>query len=265
MNDTISLFGMTIDRLSIEGATAQILSWCVAPRGDRCRYIVTPNVDHVVMFQQHPDLRTAYADASLVLADGAPVVWASRLLRQPLPERVAGSDLVPAVLAAAGQVDGGDCAPLRVFFLGAAPGVAEEAVRRLVARYPHVRFVGTYSPPLGFEHSMVENMLVLEQIANARPDLLVLGLGAPKQELWIQKHCRQVEAKVTVCAGATIDFLAGHRRRSPVWLRRIGLEWLHRMLREPRRLARRYVRDAFAFPPLVWREYRTRVGSSRIA
>jgi N-acetylglucosaminyldiphosphoundecaprenol N-acetyl-beta-D-mannosaminyltransferase len=228
----------------------QVLAWCSEPRGESCRYVVTPNVDHAVLFQDRADLRAAYADAALVLADGAPIVLASRLLRRPLPERVAGSDLVPQILDSANK-------PLTVFLLGAAPGVAEVAAARTEIRWPNVKVVGCYSPPLGFEHDDAENKRILAAIAESQADLVVVGFGAPKQELWVHAHRRALQAKVVLCAGATIDFLAGNRERSPVWMRRAGLEWLHRLATEPRRLAGRYARDAWVFPQLVWREWRS--------
>ncbi len=281
MCESVSLFGIRVSRLAMRAAADEVLQWCreplpgvganssvgvvsdadsahhhsprsvseSTPPRQPCRYVVTPNVDHAVMFQRRADLREAYADASLVLADGAPLVWASRLLGRSLPQRVAGSDLVPRIFDAADR-------PLRVFLLGAAPGVADEAARRIAARWPHVDVVGTYSPPLGFENDPQENDRILAAVAAAAPDLLVVGLGAPKQELWVHRHHRQLSAKVALCVGATIDFLAGHRRRSPRWMQRVGLEWLHRVLSEPRRLASRYARDAWVFPQLIWREWR---------
>ena len=187
-------------------------------------------------------------DASLVLADGLPLVVASRLFRRSLPERVAGSDLVPRLLASG--------KPLRVFLLGAAAGVADMAAERIrrngrrsksSARFRR-RWDSKTMPPRTSEFWRRSRRL--------EPDLLVVGFGAPKQELWVHKNYRRLEAKVAVCAGATIDFLAGHRRRSPVWMRRAGLEWLHRVASEPRRLAGRYARDAWEFPQLLWREWR---------
>ena len=248
MIETVELFGMRIARVTMRDAVGCVLDWCAEPRGAACRYIVTPNVDHAVMFQHRGELRAAYADAALVLADGLPLVVASRLFRKSLPERVAGSDLVPQLFAA-GE-------PLRVFLLGAAPGVADAAAGRIRLNWPSVDVVGTYSPPLGFENDTAENDRILTAVAAAKPDLLIVGFGAPKQELWVHKNCRQLEAKVAICAGATIDFLAGHRRRSPEWMRRAGLEWLHRVAGEPRRLAGRYARDAWEFPQLLWREWR---------
>ncbi|HEY4235357.1 MAG TPA: WecB/TagA/CpsF family glycosyltransferase [Lacipirellulaceae bacterium] len=250
MIETSELFGMKLSRVTMRDAIDCLLGWCREPRGDSCRYVVTPNVDHAVMIQRRGDLRAAYTKASLVLADGTPIVLASRLFRKRVPERVAGSDLVPKLFAAV-HAD-----PLRVFLLGAAEGVADAAAGRIHRDWPAVQIIGTYSPPIGFENDPAENARILETIAVAKPDLLIVGLGAPKQELWVHRHRDQIAAKVALCAGATIDFLAGHRRRSPVWMRRTGLEWLHRVAVEPRRLARRYAIDAWEFPQLMWREWR---------
>jgi N-acetylglucosaminyldiphosphoundecaprenol N-acetyl-beta-D-mannosaminyltransferase len=252
-NSFVDLFGMKISCVTMPEAVNQLLDWCRQPHGDACRYVVTPNVDHAVLLQDHAELRAAYADASLVLADGAPIVFASRLLGRHLPERVAGSDLVPRLFDATRE-------PLRVFLLGAAPGVAETAAAKIHRRWSGVQVVGTYCPPLGFERNSLENARILAAVAAAKPDLLVIGLGAPKQELWVHRHRHQLRAKVALCAGATIDFLAENRRRSPVWMRRAGLEWLHRVWCEPRRLAGRYARDAWVFPMLVWREWRRVTG-----
>jgi N-acetylglucosaminyldiphosphoundecaprenol N-acetyl-beta-D-mannosaminyltransferase len=245
----VNLFGMQISPISMQQAVSTILVWCREPRGQACRYIVTPNADHAVLFQQRGDLRAAYRDASLVLADGTPLVWAARLLGQPLPERVAGSDLVPRLFAAAET-------PVRVFLLGAASGVADLAARKTIERWPGVQIVGTHSPPIGFENDPAENSRVFAAVSAAEPDLVIVGLGAPKQETWVHLHRGQLQAKVVICGGATIDFLAGHRQRSPVWMRRVGLEWLHRLATEPRRLAGRYARDAWVLPQLVWRQWR---------
>jgi N-acetylglucosaminyldiphosphoundecaprenol N-acetyl-beta-D-mannosaminyltransferase len=117
--------------------------------------------------------------------------------------------------------------------------------------------VGTYSPPSGFEDDPLENARIQAAIDSTAPELLIVGLGAPKQELWVHRHRHELRANVALCVGATIDFLAGHRRRSPVWMRRAGLEWLHRVCTEPRRLAARYARDAWVFPQLIWREWRS--------
>ncbi len=246
MIDTrINLFGCRIDRLRMPQAVERLYQQ-IGESSGTCRYVVTPNVDHVVMLEHHDGLRRAYDDASLVLADGMPVVLASRLLGCGLPERVTGADLVVGLFAAAERHG-----KLRTFLLGAAPGVAERAAAKIESRWPAVEVVGTYCPPLGFERDPAENATILERIAAAQPDVLVVGLGAPKQELWVHQHQHQLAAKVALCVGATIDFLAEHKRRAPLWMQKSGLEWLHRAATEPRRLAGRYARDAWRFPRIV--------------
>ena len=243
-----SLFGIEIDPLAMDQAVDRVWRWFDELSGD-CRVVVTPNLDHAVMLQEHQQLQEAYRRADLVVADGWPLVMAARLLRRPLPARVAGSDLVPAIFSRAHASRG-----LTVFLLGAGPGVANRAAERIHTNWPAVQVVGTHSPPIGFEHDEEENLEILARIAAAGPDLLVVGLGAPKQELWVTNHRVQIHARAAICAGATIDFLAGEKRRAPRWLRTIGLEWCHRMCSEPRRLVRRYARDAWMFPRLLWRE-----------
>jgi N-acetylglucosaminyldiphosphoundecaprenol N-acetyl-beta-D-mannosaminyltransferase len=249
----VEMFGIAFDRVRMEQAVAQLLVWLREPDGP-CQYVVTPNVDHVVLFQRSAALRQAYAGAGLVLADGAPVVAASQLLGRPLPERVAGSDLVPRLLNEAVWQRIG----LRVYLLGGMPGVANRAAERIEKCWPGVRVVGTASPPPGFEADAELNAQLVARINDSQPDVLLIGLGAPKQELWVHRHHAQLNVPVALCVGSTIDFLAGQRRRAPRWMRRVGLEWLFRMLLEPRRLARRYARDAWLFPRLVWREWRDR-------
>lgn len=246
----LRLFGVEIDGVRMYEAVAQVLAWIEHRDGD-CHYVVTPNVDHVVMLQTDEALRAAYAEAGLVLADGAPLVAVSRWLGRGLPERVAGSDLVPALFQAAHE----NHFPLRVFLLGGEPGVADWAARNIAAAWPSVEVVATASPPRGFERDVCQNAELLAAIEASRPDLLLVGLGAPKQELWVHAHREQIAAPVALCIGATIDFLAGHRRRAPRWMRRCGLEWLYRVAHEPRRLARRYLRDALIFPRLIRRQF----------
>lgn len=247
----IRLFGIEIDALRMADAVDRVFEW-VSHADGTCRFVVTPNVDHTVLVQTSGELRAAYRDADLVLADGWPVVAASRLLRRPLPERVAGSDLAPALFEATKIRR-----PLRVYLLGAAAGVGERAARNIQRRWPAVDVAGVYSPPLGFERDPEETRRILERIRAAAPDVLVVGLGAPKQELWVHRHRSEIAAPVALCVGATIDFLAGEKKRAPKLVQRLGLEWLHRMLSEPRRLIKRYARDAWVFPQLVWREWRT--------
>lgn len=244
------LFGIEIDALTMQQTLDRIVEWTTAPL-NRCHYVVTPNVDHTVLLTEHAALREAYRDADLVLADGHPLVWASRVLRQPLPERVPGSDLVPKIFERSQH----DSLGLRVYLLGAAPGVALKAAANIQRQWSNIEIVGCYSPPLGFERDAAECDHILNQIAEAQPDVLVVGLGAPKQECWVHQHALRLQAKVALCVGATIDFLAGEKRRAPRWMQLCGIEWLHRMLSEPRRLVKRYAKDAWVFPQIVWRQH----------
>jgi N-acetylglucosaminyldiphosphoundecaprenol N-acetyl-beta-D-mannosaminyltransferase len=247
------LFGVQIDALKLSGAVKLVQSW-IDKNQNGCRYVVTPNVDHAVLLNEDENFRACYRDADLILADGHPIVWASKLLRRPLPERVAGSDLVPALFRAAKS---NAESKLRVFLLGAAPGVAFRAARNIHEQYDGVEVVGIYSPPMGFEKSADENELILGRIALVRPDVVVVGLGAPKQEFWVHQHRDQIRAKAALCVGATIDFLAGEKKRAPRWMQKTGIEWIHRMCSEPKRLVKRYAKDAWIFPQLVWRQWRS--------
>lgn len=246
----IRLFGVELDAVRLPEAVARIRDWTAEPFAT-CRFVVTPNVDHIVQLQTHEEMRQAYREASLAIADGQPIVWASRWLGRPLPERVAGSDLVPQLFASATAEQ-----PLRVMLLGAGPGVGLRAAERIRQSWPHVEIVAVDSPPLGFEHRAEENERILRLVAETAPHLLIVGLGAPKQEIWTLKHRDRLRANVALCVGATIDFLAGDQHRAPAWMRRSGLEWFYRLLCEPRRLAKRYLRDAWHFPQLIWEERR---------
>ncbi|SKA87639.1 N-acetylglucosaminyldiphosphoundecaprenol N-acetyl-beta-D-mannosaminyltransferase [Paucidesulfovibrio gracilis DSM 16080] len=249
---TVNLFGLPLANLDRVQTLELCRTWLRAPRtGKGARYVAPTNVDTTVQAGTNPQLLAAYQAADLVPADGNPVVWASRILGQALPERVTGSDLIPALFAAADPADS-----LRVFLLGAAPGVAVRAAERIHARYPGTRVVDVDSPPFGFHLDPAENERLVRKVNASGADLLILGLGAPKQEIWIHAHAPRLNVKLAVCAGATIDFLAGEQRRAPRWMRVLALEWLHRMLSQPRRLVRRYARDAVAFPAMILRERR---------
>lgn len=243
------LFGVKIDAINMREAVNTVRSWAQS-NPEQCRYVVTPNVDHAVLLQSHDGLKKAYRDADLVLADGHPIIWASKILGRPLPERVPGSDLVPKLFKSLSGEQ-----PLSIFLLGAAPGVAANAAMNIHATYPGAKVVGVYSPPIGFEKDENEIELILGRIALAQPDVLVVGLGAPKQECWVHENRDRIRAKVALCVGATIDFLAGEKKRAPVWMQRSGIEWLHRMMSEPKRLVKRYAKDAWIFPQLVVKQW----------
>lgn len=245
----VSLFGMKIHRVTLQESVGTLMGW-MNDQSQPCRYVVTPNLDHAVQIQSSHSFREAYTSASLVVADGWPLVSASRLFSSPLPERVAGSDLVPALID--GMNEAGESRT--VFLLGAASGVAEIAAQKIQEQWPAVTVCGTDSPPIGFEKNDEECQRIIRKINQCNPDLLVVGFGAPKQEIWLHHYHRDLSARVAIAAGATIDFLAGRQIRAPRWMQKLKLEWSHRLLTNPRRLTGRYIRNACRLPLLVYRE-----------
>ncbi len=200
--------------------------------------VFTPNVDHVVQAEENERFRDAYAAAALSLVDGMPVLWASRLMGSPLPEKVSGSDLVVPLLERAAKRG------WRVFFLGGLPGAAEEARDLLVARIPGLQIVGIDSPMINVDGATSSHDAVVTVLREARPDLVLVALGAPKQELFSHAIAERMRPAVLVGVGGTLDFIAGKVRRAPPWMSASGLEWLYRLAQEPRRMWRRYlVRD----------------------
>lgn len=213
-------------------------------------YIVTPNVDHVVQAEHSEALRAAYAEASLSLVDGQPLLWLSKLMGEPLPEKISGSDFVPELIRLAAHEH------WRVFFLGAAEGVGAKAAEVFRRQYPGVQ-IKTHSPTFGFDGDPAESTNVLHMVREAEPQILVLALGCPKQELLMHRWRRELGAAVAIGAGATLDFVAGNITRSPTWMSAAGLEWLYRLAREPGRLAHRYlVRDPEILK-IAWRTLRS--------
>lgn len=223
-------FGQALDRIE------QLVA------GGRGGAVFTPNVDHVVNVERDAGLRAAYERVDLSLVDGQPVVWAARLLGTPVPEKISGSDLVPPLLERAAQRG------LRVALVGGDEGVAEKAA----AANPRVQVVLAEGPRVGIEARDDEPALI-ERIRAAQPHLVLVGLGSPKQERFIDRARAQLAPAVLLGIGASLDFLAGTARRAPAWMSRAGLEWLYRLAQEPRRLAVRYLWNDPRFALIVLR------------
>jgi N-acetylglucosaminyldiphosphoundecaprenol N-acetyl-beta-D-mannosaminyltransferase len=211
-------------------------------------YIATANVDFLVQAAKDVELRRILFDAHLVLCDGTPLLWASRILGNELPERVAGSDVVPLLLKEAAEKG------YRVYFLGAEPAIALQAVEKLRAQFPTLQIVGHHSPPFKPLVDM-DHDDIISHIQSAKPDLLFVGFGCPKQEKWINMHYQRLGVPVCVGVGGTIDFLAGHRRRAPMWMRKSGTEWIYRVAQEPRRLFKRYCMDLWHFGGAIVKQW----------
>lgn len=212
--------------------------------------VFTPNVDHVVQAEHDPRFRAAYAAVSLSLVDGMPLMWASRWLKTPLPEKISGSDFVLPLMHRAAERGH------RVYFLGGAPGAAELAKQKLLERLPTLKIVGIDDARIDVNGSPDVQRPILDRISAAQPDLLLVALGAPKQEIWSHEHRSALSGTVVIGVGASLDFIAGTVRRAPRWLSNLGLEWLYRLGQEPRRLAKRYLWRDPQFFKIVARQMR---------
>lgn len=236
---------ISIDALRFDEAVDAIDALVARGQGGM---VFTPNVDHVVMAEENTRFRSAYEAADLSLVDGVPVIWASRLLGQPLPEKVSGADLLRPLAARAALRQ------WRVYFLGARDGVGTRARDILERDYPGLRVVGTTAPDIDLDVSVDDQGDVLSAIRAARPHLLFLALGAPKQEVWAHRIRDLVRPAVILGVGAALDFVAGVVKRAPPWVSATGFEWMYRLAHEPHRLWRRYLLRDPKFLAIVLRE-----------
>jgi N-acetylglucosaminyldiphosphoundecaprenol N-acetyl-beta-D-mannosaminyltransferase len=220
-----------MDAVTFDGALDAAEALVAAGAGGA---VYTPNVDHVVTAEDDLAFRQAYADCSLSLADGQPLVWSARLLGTPVPAKVSGSDLVWPLMERAAR------GSWRVYLLGGDPGVAEAAAARFV-RELGATIVGTDAARIRLDAPAEEADAIVARIRAARPALVLVALGAPKQERWIHQVRARLQPAVLVGVGASLDFVAGTVRRAPRWMSRLSLEWLYRLVKEPRRLAHRYL------------------------
>jgi len=246
VTNRIDLLGVAIDNVSMVEAIDTIVSYARTRRG---AYVVTPNVDHLVKLQHDKVFREVYEHADLILADGMPLIWAAKLLKTPLKEKVSGSDLF--VEFARRAADEG----LRLYFLGGREGAAEAAANLLRGRFPKLQVVGTYCPYFGFQDDPLENARIAATVHDADPHVLFVGLGAPKQELWIYRNREALNVPVSIGVGVSFEFVAGMVKRAPRPLQKLGLEWGWRLAMEPRRLWRRYLVDDREFFGLLWKQY----------
>ena len=212
-------------------------------------YIVTANLDFAAQASKDAELQRILVEADLVLCDGMPLLWVSRLTRNPLRERVAGSDLIPK-LAERAAIEG-----WRLFLLGGEESALSSAAANLQKKYPDLIIAGTYSPPFAPIHEL-NHAEITERIRTAAPDILLVAFGCPKQEKWIYQHYRDLSVPCCIGVGATIDFLAGKVHRAPSWIAGLGLEWVFRLVQEPRRLTGRYLSDIIFLIAQLLRERR---------
>jgi N-acetylglucosaminyldiphosphoundecaprenol N-acetyl-beta-D-mannosaminyltransferase len=230
----VTIGGVPVDRMTMDDAVAWVLHG-LRHRGLLPLLIMGPNAQLVGLARSMPKFALALQSAHLNVPDGISVVLASRLLGTPIPERVTGGELMERLCE--------ECAHhgLSVFLLGGLPGAAIGAAEALARRYPGLRIAGCYCPPHGFESDPLELSTIRRLVSRAVPDLLCVAFGAPKQEIWMHENCPTLPIGAAISVGAALDTSAGLRKRAPHWTQELGLEWLYRLLKEPRRLWRRYL------------------------
>ena len=221
-----------IDNLTMQ-ETLQAINQLI--QENKSAYVVTPNVDHIVQLETNRELQEVYKSASLILTDGKPLLWIANWYGTPIKEKISGSDLFPLLCDMAANKG------YKMFFLGAAEGVAKKAAENLAMKYKGLQVVGTYSPPFGFENNKNEMDKIKNMIKASKPDILIVGLGCPKQEKFMYHHCKELGVPISLGLGASFDFEAGNIKRAPRWMANHGLEWLFRITQDPRRMAKRYL------------------------
>jgi N-acetylglucosaminyldiphosphoundecaprenol N-acetyl-beta-D-mannosaminyltransferase len=242
----VNILGTGISNVSLTETMDIFDHWILS--GQKKRVCVTP-VNCVLWARKNKQLRDLYNSADLCLCDGVPLIWASSLLGNRLKGRVTGLDLLPAYLERAAAKG------YSMFFLGAKEGVAEQLKKISLQKYPNLIIAGTYSPPFAEKFSQEENTKMIELINHARPDILWVSLTAPKQDYWIYEFRDQIQASITIGVGGAFEVTAGLIPRAPVWMQKSGLEWLYRLIKEPKRMYKRYILEAPLFIPLVFSQW----------
>lgn len=210
-------------------------------------YVVAINVDVVMKIEKDRYLKKIADEADLTLLDGKPLVWIAKWHKRQVKAKISGSDLVPELCKVAAKKG------YSIYIIGGAEGVADKARANLERELKGINIVGTYSPPFGFEKDMKQLQGINQMITDVQPDLVIACFGCPKQEKWIYENYQKYDGTVSICAGATVDFLAGNVNRAPKWMADHGFEWLYRFTQEPKRLFKRYFVDDIKILGLVWK------------
>lgn len=238
----IKFLNTEVDNLTMDEAIERIEQLILEKKPS---YVVTPNVDHIVKLEDDEEFQNVYKEADLILTDGMPLIWISNFKGIKIKEKLSGSDLFPKVCDLASKKG------YKVFLLGAAEGVAAKAAESLKDKYDGLNVVGTYSPSYGFEKNKEEIEKIIEMINTVKPDVLAVGLGAPKQEKFLYNYKNRLNVPVSLAIGASIDFEAGNINRAPKWMQSSGLEWFYRLCKEPKRMFKRYIIDDMKIAKLV--------------
>ncbi|AUT02009.1 glycosyltransferase [Nostoc sp. CENA543] len=212
--------------------------------------VFTPNVNHITRLQKQPDFYSVYQEADYIVCDSKILMYASQFLNTPIKEKISGSDLLPAFYNYYKNDE-----TIKIFLLGSETEIVKKAQRRINAKVGREIVVGAYSPSFGFEKNEEECQEIVKMINSSTATVLAVGVGAPKQEMWISKYKEQLKnITVFLAIGATINFEAGTVKRSPKWMSEVGLEWLYRLASEPKRLWKRYFFDVIPFFLLILKQ-----------
>lgn len=235
----------SFDNLTMAQTVGRIVEM-TSNKSGRTQLVCTGNLDHLVLLSKDDDFKKIYDCADLVVADGEPVIWLSKISARklgvpPLCERVAGSDLFWELGRASAET------ALKIFLLGGSPGAADSARDAVIRKYPNAQIVGTYCPPFETFGTPAEQSLILSKVAEANPDVLMVAFGAPKQEKWIDQNKFVLGVPVAIGVGGSFEMAAGVVKRAPQWMRRTGTEWFFRFLQEPTRLWDRYFKNDMPF------------------
>ncbi|MCI9008298.1 MAG: WecB/TagA/CpsF family glycosyltransferase [Lachnospiraceae bacterium] len=235
-----------IDDITLKEALHHI-EYCIENK--KIGQVIAPNVDQIVRIEWDEYFKEICEKSELMILDGHPLLWIARLYKKPFKEKICGSDLIPLLCGIAEKK------AYSVFFLGAAPGVAEKAARNLKNQYKKLKISGCYSPPYGFEKKPDEIKKINEMLLASEADMLFVGMGVPKQEIFIYENMHIYRIPMSFSVGATIDFLAGVQKRAPKWCRKIGMEWLFRLINNPKRMFKRYIIDDMKIIKLIFKYY----------
>ncbi len=249
MRKLLIILNVPVDDLNMDEALARIEDFIAVGRETgKTHQIATVNADFAVNASKDPELRYLLQEADMATADGMPLVWGARLLGVPMEGRVTGSDMVPALAELAAEKG------YSIYFFGAVEGIAQKAADILQEKHPDLIVAGVCSPP--FQPVIDMDMALMDDIRNAKPDILLVALGNPKQEKWIGMYGEHVGVPVMIGIGASLNFIAGEEKRAPRWMQKYGFEWIYRLVLNPRRLWKRYVVDLFAFAVFFMRQWR---------
>ena len=239
----VDFLGVRLNNLSANEILNHV-DYCIERR--KPVQIVGVNVDQVLRVIEDQYSHHIFDNAEVVFTDGKPIMWMAKSLKRPIVEKVSGPDLMLLLCERAAEKN------YKIFLLGAGPGVAEKAAENLKRKYPGLECVGTYSPPLGFEKDPEEMQRIIEMLKESNADQLFVGMGSPKQDIFIYENMNAYNIPVSYSMGAALDFISGNKKRAPKWMSDHGLEWLHRITQDPKRLLKRY----FVDDTKIYRKYK---------